>query len=147
MVTELAPLDARIPNWDLSDLFERPCPICNSIVDDRCFRRPDKLFISCCKKCKTYFVSPAPSEQQLSSFYTTYDVNHRRAQPISTIDLLLSYQEIDPLADFRIKVLKTKMSFSGAKVLDVGFGRAQLLYCLKKLGAIPHGVELDPKAI
>lgn len=39
------------------------------------------------------------------------------------------------------------MPFEGARVLDVGFGRAYLLYCLQTLGAIAHGVDLDEQAV
>lgn len=31
--------------------------------------------------------------------------------------------------------------------MDIGFGRAFLLYCLGRLGALPLGIELDPRAI
>ena len=32
-------------------------------------------------------------------------------------------------------------------MLDVGFGRAGFLFQLKRLGAIPFGIELDPRAL
>jgi len=39
------------------------------------------------------------------------------------------------------------MSFTDANVLDIGFGRAYLLYCLRSKGAKVYGTELDQEAV
>ena len=51
---QLPPLDARIPQWNLSDLIERSCPICNSNNTGRELIRPDKLSVQLCNNCNTY---------------------------------------------------------------------------------------------
>jgi 2-polyprenyl-3-methyl-5-hydroxy-6-metoxy-1,4-benzoquinol methylase len=147
MATELPPLDVRIPKWDIEDLIPRACPICGSVSPPPRFRRPDGLFVGLCGTCYTYFVSPAPSERQLASFYSTYDRDHRLAGEVSPKGLARAYRGIDPLADLKVRELSSLMAFRGAKVLDVGFGRAFLLHCFKQLGATPYGVELDGKAV
>jgi 2-polyprenyl-3-methyl-5-hydroxy-6-metoxy-1,4-benzoquinol methylase len=147
MALKLPPLDARILKWNPDDLLERNCPICNLSDTDTRYIRPDALSIRLCKRCNTFFVTPAPSHQQLFSFYATYDENHRRASSISTKELLREYQRIEPLSDYRIRELSSLMTLRNAKVLDVGFGRAKFLYFLMKLGALPYGIELDEKSI
>jgi 2-polyprenyl-3-methyl-5-hydroxy-6-metoxy-1,4-benzoquinol methylase len=147
MAIILPPFDARIPVWDIQDLQERNCPICNTTISSIDYLRPDGLTVRRCRKCNTFFVAPAPSSQQISFFYSSYDENHRRAVNISPEELAKTYQGISPMDDFRILELSSYISFKDLKVLDIGFGRARLLYCLKKLGAIPYGVDIDEKAI
>lgn len=147
MILKLPPLDYRIPKWNHNDLHERYCPICNSADGDAIFIRPDSLNIRLCNYCNTFYVSPAPSNYQLSLFYAAYDEKHRRSPKLTIKELLHNYQNINMFDDLRIRELSSLMSFEGKKILDVGFGRAQLLYGLMKLGAIPHGVELDEKSI
>ena len=147
MALKLLPLDARIPKWDLENLIERSCPICNYPDAYLAYERPDGLNVKFCEKCHTYFVSPSPSNEQLQTFYEDYDEKHRRAPRISKKKLSASYEGVDPLTDIRIRELISLMKFTASRVLDVGFGRAYFLYCLKKLGAIPFGLELDAQAI
>lgn len=147
MATELPPLDVRIPNWDVEDLIPRVCPICGSDPPPPLFRRPDGLFVALCDACRTYLVSPAPSEKQLARFYSTYDAEHRLANEMSPKSLERAYRSVDPLVDLKVRELSSLMVFRGANVLDVGFGRAFLLHCFRELGATAYGVELDGKAV
>jgi len=144
---KLPQLDYRIPKWNFDKLKERVCPICNFNDSSTRHIRPDLLTVKFCNICNTFFISPAPSQQQLSLFYVNYDENHRRDPHIATKKLVNSYKHINPLADFRIQKLSNYISFKNSKILDVGFGRAKLLYSLLKLGAITFGIELDEKAI
>lgn len=144
---ELPPLDARIPFWDMDDLDGRGCPLCNNSDAATRYIRPDRLEVHFCEECSTYFVSPSPSERQLSSFYSTYDETHRRDYDIKAEDLSASYGAHDLFSDFRIRELSSIMQITDARVLDVGFGRGFLLYCLNKLGANTYGVDPDPKSI
>lgn len=147
MVIQLTPLDCRIPKWNQEDLHERPCPICTCAQGDARYIRPDSLNVRICNRCNTFYVSPAPSNRQLSSFYSTYDECHRRGPRLDSENLLRIYQGFDPFSDIRVRELSCIMKFRGSKILDVGFGRARLLYALMKLGATPYGVELDGKAV
>lgn len=143
----LSPLDARIPQWNFDDLIERCCPICGSSGHPDKYQRPDGLRVKECANCLTHYVSPTPSSAQLDHFYQTYDANHRRNDAANLAQLRASYEATNPLADFRVRELSSLIQFNGAKVLDVGFGRAFFLYCLGRLGAEPHGLEVDPDAI
>jgi ribosomal protein L11 methylase PrmA len=63
------------------------------------------------------------------------------------MELAASYNGSDPFTDLRIRELSSLMKFESSRVFDIGFGRAHFLYRLKKLGAIPYGLEVDPQAI
>jgi 2-polyprenyl-3-methyl-5-hydroxy-6-metoxy-1,4-benzoquinol methylase len=147
MTRTLPPLDARIPEWDTGDLIQRDCPVCASRGGSPVYIRPDTLTICRCGSCSTYYISPAPSERQLAGFYAAYDERHRRAREASPKQLAAAYARTDPFRDIRIRVLSSLMQITDARVLDVGFGRAQFLYYVKKAGGIPYGLDPDPKAI
>ena len=144
---KLPPLDFRIPKWNLDNLQDRVCPVCN--ISDSVFKhiRPDSLIVKFCNICNTYFICPTPTDQELSAFYANYDDSHRREPCISAKKIVANYRDIKPLTDFRIQELSKYITLLNSKVLDVGFGRAQFLYSLMKLGARPYGIELDKKAI
>ena len=147
MALKLPPLDARIPQWNLDDLIERTCPICDVYDEKTEYERPDHLTIRECTRCGTFFVCPSPSGEQLQAFYESYDQSHRPAPPIKPERLAASYDNADPFGDIRIRELSSLANIRGSRVLDIGFGRCHFLYRLKKLGAIPFGLELDTKAI
>lgn len=67
--TRLAPLDARVPARDLQQLQPRSCPVCGGIATDEVVERPDNLAVVRCSKCRTYYVSPAPTAAALDEFY------------------------------------------------------------------------------
>lgn len=147
MTIKLSILDTRLISWDENDLINRNCPICNSIKEVPIYIRPDNLNVLLCDNCRTYYISPAPSENQLSLFYSSYDESHRTGINISNDQLINYYKSIDPLSDVRIKELNSVITIKNSKFLDIGFGRGQFLYQLKKLGGLPYGIELDKKAI
>jgi SAM-dependent methyltransferase len=144
---ELTPLDARIPTWDPNHLVDRACPVCGHDGDPPVFRRPDGLLVRRCAECTTWYVAPAPSAAQLGAFYAHYDETHRRDPERTPAALRAEYRRTRPDEDFRLRELASLRPLAGARVLDVGFGRARMLYDLLRLGAIPCGVELDDRAI
>lgn len=147
MTLKLLPLDARIPQWNFDNLIPRSCPICNSPDAPIAYERPDALTVRICKQCDAFFVSPSPSDDQLQAFYETYDEKHARAPRINIKELADRYKAVDPFTDLRIRELSSLMKLEASRVLDIGFGRALFLYCLKKLGAHPFGLDLDAQAI
>jgi 2-polyprenyl-3-methyl-5-hydroxy-6-metoxy-1,4-benzoquinol methylase len=147
MTFRLPPLDARIPPWNLDELVARPCPYCGAAAGEAHCIRPDGLSVRECGGCGAFFISPAPTEAQLSSFYAHYDADHRWDGPMTPAELLAFYRHRGPLSDFRVRELSSMMAFKGKRVLDVGFGRAQFMWSLQSLGADVHGIELDDKAI
>ena len=143
----LPPLDTRIPPWNLDQLVARPCPYCGTAANEPHCIRPDGLTVRECGRCSAFFVSPAPTEAQLSSFYANYDKAHRLESPATPAELRALYRDQGPLHDFRVRELSSMMAFEHKRVLDVGFGRAHFMWSLQALGAEVHGIELDDAAI
>jgi len=144
---DLPPLDARIPAWNFDDLVDRVCPVCGRDGAEPRYRRPDRLVVRRCAGCTTWFVSPAPSAAQLDAFYARYDEQHRRDPEQSPAQLESAYRRSPADSDFRLRELASLRPLKGARVLDVGFGRARLLYDVLRQGGEPHGVELDDRAL
>ena len=147
MMPRLPQLDVRIPPWNLDELVARPCPYCGTAEQEPHCVRPDGLTVRECKRCSAFFVSPAPTEAQLASFYANYDKAHRLESPATPTELRNLYRDHGPLHDFRVRELSSMMAFEHKRVLDVGFGRAQFMWALQSLGAEVHGIELDDAAI
>jgi 2-polyprenyl-3-methyl-5-hydroxy-6-metoxy-1,4-benzoquinol methylase len=142
----LTKLDARIPPWNADDLFERACPFCDGRGEPR-YVRPDSLQVRFCDACGTHFVSPAPTNQQLDRFYSTY--YRQFSTEGSWIDGARAedFARLDPMADFRIAELSSMMHLRGRHALDVGCGAGLVLTVLSRLGMKVSGIDLDPDAI
>jgi 2-polyprenyl-3-methyl-5-hydroxy-6-metoxy-1,4-benzoquinol methylase len=142
-------LDGRVPRWNETNSVRRRCPFCGSRGTPQ-FRRPDGLLVNYSSRCGAYFISPAPDQRQLEEFYTRYFVSHRREELNRHRKDRLLVREmcaLDPLADQKVSVLASLMPISGKRVLDVGFGMGQQMLLFKKLGALVHGIDLDPEAV
>lgn len=139
-------LDARIPQWDTSALVDRTCPLCNS-TGKKHGMRPDGLTVCLCTTCSLYFISPAPSQEQLDVFYARYNERHRRGN--TTNDYMATHiRNQEPYADIRIAEIATCFpDCTDKQVLDVGFGLGATLVLLQKLGFAVEGIELDEDAI
>ena len=135
-------LDKRIPKWELDQLIQRNCPICGTPPNTQICKRPDYLRVFKCAECSLYFVAPSPSENELNKFYSSYHQNHA-AQSESPEQLLRRVKNLSPLDDIRIRTLKKYINLNKINVLDVGCGKGEFLFLLKKIGANCHGIDLD----
>ena len=144
---KLSPLDVRFPNWNYNELEERHCPISASTNHTYSFTRPDNLNVRHCTFCNSYFISPSPTELQLTSFYSHYDDIQGKTSHVSFKDLKVEYQRTNPLSDIKIRELCSYISMEKLKILDVGCGKLKFLYQLQKLGAIPFGIDLDEVSV
>ncbi len=145
-VEQLPPLDIRIPAWDSERLQQRHCPFCQSRSGVAKYRRPDTLQVKRCDTCNTLYVSPAPSSQALEEFYSSYHTDHFGVNGETPASVLTALRNADPLGDVRIQVLHSLMKLAGARVLDIGCGKAAFLFKLKLLGANIAGIEVDSAA-
>lgn len=145
----LQPLDKRIPNWDLSKLEFRICPICNSSNSTPYLIRPDKLTVDACNVCDTFFVNPAPKSDFLDDFYKNYYKNHGDSSQNSIKHFSFEVKSRKPTTDIRIARLLEKCRFSTSNkyALDIGCGKGEFLYFLKKIGFHVQGVEPDSSVI
>ena len=129
----------------MTALQERNCPICDGEAKTALFRRPDGLTVRRCEACNTYYVSPAPSEEALAEFYASYNLN-QGFDELSMHELRTLLDGTPPFDDMRLRELSSVMDLPGSSILDVGFGRAGLMYQLKRLGAEVTGVDPDESA-
>lgn len=145
-IPRLQRLDARIPQWDMSSLIERHCPLCSSSGAPFCVR-PDNLTVRNCETCGLYFISPAPSPAQLDSFYAHYNERHRRLNDTSA-EAVAAIRNAEPLADLRMAEIASLFPDRTQKTaLDVGFGLGSDLFQLHKLGFAVEGIEFDEDAL
>lgn len=149
MIPRLTPLDARIPQWDHAHLQPRRCPFCLSGGEET-FIRPDLLHVRYCATCGAYFISPAPTDQALTDFYSRYYADHRKVemqQYLHDSSLLKEMLAMDPFMDIKVSEIANAMKLANAGTLDVGFGMGLTMVLLRKLGARVAGIDLDPEAV
>jgi 2-polyprenyl-3-methyl-5-hydroxy-6-metoxy-1,4-benzoquinol methylase len=145
-IVQLPDLDKRILVWDVEKLIPRNCPVCKK-KGHPMFVRPDGLCVKLCNRCDTFFVSPSPTDIQLSKFYLGYDKHHRNAKQVNGAQLRKMYLKTNPNSDYRYQVFTSLIAMQGKRVLDVGFGRGFFLYFFKQLRAKVTGIELDDYTI
>ena len=139
-------IDERVPSWDQSDLIDRDCPFCDTIrPDDVVAVRPDGMSVRKCVRCHCYFISPGPSNQQLSEFYRTYSAH--ASWPAQGGRLARSLILEDPFLDPRVRRLAGLRSLDSLSLLDVGCGFGQDMLRFSKLGVKVAGVDLNPEAV
>jgi hypothetical protein len=126
-VVHLPDLDKRILIWNDEKLIPRNCPVCKK-KGHPMFVRPDGLRVRLCNQCDMFFVSPSPTNAQLSRFYSGYEKHHRNAQQVNGVQLRKMYLKTNPNSDYRYQVLTSLMPMQGKRVLDVGFGRGFFLF-------------------
>jgi 2-polyprenyl-3-methyl-5-hydroxy-6-metoxy-1,4-benzoquinol methylase len=90
-------------------------------------------------------VNPAPNAGELNKFYENYYQIHGDLSKSSVAKYTYETKLLSPLSDIRIKRLENLYSPLKHKgwALDIGCGRGQFLYLLKKLGYLVEGVEPD----
>lgn len=148
MLIKLPLLDPRVPQWDISSLDFRGCPICGSSDSIPTYLRPDSLQVCTCNHCSTLFVNPAPNANELNMFYDSYYQTHGDPSKSSVAKYTYETKLLSPLSDIRINRLENLDGSSKDKgwALDIGCGRGQFLYLLKKFGYLVEGVEPDMSA-
>lgn len=148
MPIKLPSLDPRIPQWDFSRLKPRECPICGSTDSVPSYLRPDSLLVCTCNHCSTLFVNPAPNAGELNKFYEGYYQAHGDLSKSSIAKYTYETKLLSPLSDTRIEKLANLNGSSKDKgwALDIGCGRGQFLYLLKKIGYFVEGIEPDISA-
>ena len=79
-------LDTRIPDWNLSTLVDRSCPLCGDKHPERLIR-PDGLPLAYCKDCSLWYVNRVPPNTDLINIYEDY-CEYFRKRNISSLAAL-----------------------------------------------------------
>lgn len=129
------------------------CPVCSSAehasvrpaFDDR-YGCPDMFFIVRCNACGHLMTSPALTEEELASLYSTYYPRKH----VNTVDLVDSASQVSG------KTARLQRWYAGTNnqgqytvspgqtMLDVGCGSGLSLLEAQALGAEAYGIEADP---
>lgn len=129
----LPPLDPLIA-WDRGQLKERECPLCEQ-QGQRFAIRPDSLIVNLCSQCGTFYLSPSPSEMELTRLYESgyYECQEapRRSRTV----------------DFRVTEIASIRDPHARRVLDVGCGWGTTLDRFRRLGADVLGIDLSAAAV
>lgn len=143
----LEPLDVRIPNWDLTRLESRPCPLCGDAADGLLLR-PDGLPVAYCGPCGLWYVCKLPQESAILEFYNTYFEDFRPRDLSSRVAAqMMAGAKISARHDMRVLRLYALLGgLRGKRILDVGCGLGYFLVAARALGAEVLGIEVSPEA-
>jgi 2-polyprenyl-3-methyl-5-hydroxy-6-metoxy-1,4-benzoquinol methylase len=143
----LAPLDARIPQWDFENLEKRYCPFCK-IDNQPALLRPDSLSVACCDRCGCWYVDRHPTEKALFEFYEEYYETYRPADLSKKhAGIILTRANADYWRDWHTQTLSRVLNgLNGKRVVDVGCGLGQFLAMARSEGAEVEGCDLSQDA-
>ena len=128
------------------------CPVCDNdyfsifkeVFDDR-YGEPNKYNLAKCSRCSHISTYPILDQKELGELYSKYyprkNINYKDVQAKVKLNknffsrFLNWFQGIDNQGQLYAK--------KNDQVLDIGCGDCSSLIYLRKLGAIPYGVEAD----
>jgi SAM-dependent methyltransferase len=143
----LAPLDARIPQWNIDRLTVRDCPFCG-MHNETILKRPDQLPVAFCKTCGCWYIDNLPSISDIVKQYDGYYHTHRPAN--LTEKGASQMLENARMASENNWQLRTLLKLHGGndrmRILDVGCGSGNFLLEAKSVGADVVGCDLSPEA-
>jgi SAM-dependent methyltransferase len=102
------------------------CHVCSS-KNEHTYLEARGFRIAQCDDCKLWFVNPQPTEEELRTFYATYDDGEQWRNREEYFN-----------RGVRKAILRIKRSGS---VLDVGCGSGNFLRCMKEVGFSGFGIE------
>ncbi len=146
-VAHLPPLPSsvaagRVPQWDLSNLIRRTCPVCGDDAPGFQAVRPDKLAVARCD-CGMLYLPEIPAPDDLEAFYRRYD-EYKNLAPTKR-----SWWPTQRLgwANPHVMILEHSGGLRGRRVCEVGCSYGSFLELARRRGAEVRGVELDVDAL
>lgn len=144
---QLPPMDpsvgsARIPAWDLRQLIERACPVCQAEAGPELCRRPDGLPVNRCPACGMHFLPRIPSPAEVDRFYQSYGT-FKTYQPPHLPPRALKRQA---RRDIHIHILAQTGGLAGRNLLEYGCSYGTFLQLARLRGARVSGIEPDQAA-
>lgn len=148
MALQLPPMNARvrvgaIPDWDLSHLVHRECPVCLADQPTSEVLCPDGLMVHRCRACDMLYLADVPSPDQVEQFYRRYS-GFKQLRPRRRRGLANWFRrQTDPY----VAILKETGGLKGKRLADVGCAFGDFLQSARGSGAKTHGVDLDESAL
>ena len=133
---------ARLPQWDLRQLIERACPVCQAEAGPDLCRRPDGLPVSRCPACGMHYLPRIPSASEVDRFYQSYGT-FKTYQPPQLSSRTLKRQA---RRDIHIHILEQTGGLAGRHLLEYGCSYGTFLQLARLRGARVSGIEPDQAA-
>ena len=146
-IPRLPPMDpsvgsARIPDWDLRQLIDRACPVCQAEAGPDICRRPDGLPVSRCPVCGMHYLPHIPSASEVDRFYQSYGT-FKTYQPPQLTRRSLQRQA---RRDIHLHILEQTGGLAGQHLLEYGCSYGTFLQLARLRGARVSGIEPDQAA-
>jgi SAM-dependent methyltransferase len=95
-----------------------------------------------CSACRTAFVHPTPSDEELTRFYNTYHLGDDQGGTYDAVEARMQ-------ADFPAKVALVKSATGGnpGRVLDVGCGKGYFVKACRDAGIDAQGCDLSESGV
>ena len=134
---------ARIPEWDLTSLSHRSCPVCDGDTPQPVCKRPDDLTVMRCSSCGTLYLSDIPSAEAIARLYDQYgSFKHFAPERLSW------WQTKQAAArDPYIAILRESGGLEEQSLIEIGCSFGRFLQLAKDYGSKVIGVDLDQAAL
>lgn len=139
------PLDPRLPEWDLSALQDRPCPVCGGCHFTPLVRRPDGLVVATCAVCTLHYLPRIPLDQ-LATFYARYSETHQKWASSKTAEASLRAARRRTGRNGLLNEIGRRHRLKGQRLLEIGCSTGSFLLDARQLGATVVGVDIDQTA-
>ncbi|GBC62220.1 hypothetical protein DENIS_3189 [Desulfonema ishimotonii] len=137
-----------IPEWNLTELVHRGCPVCNEDCPIPVCLRPDRLAIHRCAGCGMIYLADIPGKNDLDMLYRVYGEykgyisSSRRTTVYSFLKKLRLCRE-----NFFIRILDDFDGISEMRLCEIGASYGDFLQLARFRGATVSAVELDDAAV
>ena len=118
-----------------------PCPICRSTDTPVHFEASEHRFYKC-QKCRTAFVWPQPTAEDLFRFYDRY---HKSDDSGGVYDKVESRMQVDFAG--RISRIRAASGGKDIRLLDVGCGKGYFVKACVDAGIKAEGCDLSASGI
>ncbi len=135
----------KIPQWNLTKLIHRPCPVCNEDSPKPIVTRPDKLKVSICQNCNMIYLAEIPCLEDIEKFYSSYGEFKGVGEGIIKQNWLRIRKSA--MTNFFIRILEATGGIKGHNVCDIGCSYGSFLELIKHQGGFAYGVEIDRNAL
>ena len=134
---------SREPDWNLSALVHRKCPVCGSADPELICLRPDGLPVATCKICGMTYAVETPSAENVGGFYRDY----HRFKSYTPRRLPRWRCHLESLLSPYCSILEGTGGIAGFRIGEVGCSYGRLLQVLRARGAEVTGIEIDEDAL
>ena len=124
-----------------NDFVNVSCPACGN--KGKLLFKKNGFKHELCKKCKTIFCNPCPSEELLNIYYNQFESPKMWTKLLLETDAERKILQHEPRVNKIISIMSQKRGRNGGIVIDVGAGPGAFSSCLKKSEFFTKVIALD----